>query len=266
MIGYDDILVVGLRSGVINQFDMRTGTIMLSQGVHSKAVTSMLVIQDSVYSAGLDGSLVIQQFDSSDMTETVHNDTSKSLSSLAYHLTSLYALSGEFEILKFNLSKKSGMKLFVTTDTALTCFTLTDTFIVAGAKSGKVIAWDMNTGQSMFTFSEHTDQVNAVIANSGEELYSASDDKTIIKWSFSLKIVLQVLKRTSSSALGHVGPVNSLSLCNGVLFLAGSDLTVRRWNTNTGKHEDVYFGHSKPLLLFCAIMAQCSLEVKIFPS
>jgi hypothetical protein len=35
---------------------------------------------------------------------------------------------------------------------------------------------------------------------------------------------------TISSAIAHLGPVNTLSLCNGVLFLEGSDLTTRSWN------------------------------------
>ncbi|KAI3655286.1 hypothetical protein MP638_004220, partial [Amoeboaphelidium occidentale] len=34
-------------------------------------------------------------------------------------------------------------------------------------------------------------------------------------------------------------------MCNDVLFSAGSDTTVRRWNIITGRHEDVYFGFTK---------------------
>lgn len=244
IVAYHDILAIGLRSGVINQFDIRTSNVLESKRVHSMTVASMLVIQDNLYVASLDGSLIKKQFDSTEVMEVVHNDTSKPLLALAHHPTSLYVLAGEFEIMKLNLSTQSEMKLFVTADVPLICFTITETYMVAGAKSGQVIAWNITTGHQMFKFGEHTGQVNAVIAD-GDDLYSASDDKTIIKWSMSLQSRLLLLKRTSTTALGHVGPVNSLSLCNGVLFSAGSDLTTRRWNTQTGKHEDVYFGHFK---------------------
>jgi hypothetical protein len=34
-------------------------------------------------------------------------------------------------------------------------------------------------------------------------------------------------------------------MCRITLFSASLDLTTRRWNTQTGNHEDVYFGPTK---------------------
>jgi WD40 repeat protein len=81
---------------------------------------------------------------------------------------------------------------------------------------------------------------------SSDRIFSASDDRTIIEWLLKDRDVSRVYARLSASGLGHLGPVNSLSICGAVMFSAGSDNTVRRWNTETGKHEDVYFGFSKP--------------------
>lgn len=244
IVGFGNYLIVGLRSGVINRFEIITGYISLSQNVYTQPVSSLVVIEHSRYSSGLDGSLIRKQLGSAEFTDTIFDDTRKPIVSLAHYSRSLYVLTGELEILSFDVSKKSDVKLFVTSDTILTYLTATDELVVAGAKSGKILAWDVTTKEPIFILNEHAGQVNAVIAD-GDDLYSASDDKTIIKWSLSLRILLKVLKRTSSAALGHLGPVNSISLCNRVLFSAGSDLATRRWNTDTGKHEDMYFGHSK---------------------
>jgi WD40 repeat protein len=76
-------------------------------------------------------------------------------------------------------------------------------------------------------------------------LYSASNDKSISKWSLEQRTSSIVFKRLSAAAFGHLGPVNSISVCGNTLFSAGSDLTTRRWNIQTGRHEDVYFGPTK---------------------
>jgi serine/threonine protein kinase len=119
-----------------------------------------------------------------------------------------------------------------------------DNLIFAGSKAGDIFSWDSNTLAPLFALKGHTSQINYLLAED-DNLYSASDDKTIIQWSISDKSIKNILKRYSGSALGHLGPVNSLSFCNDVLFSSGSDLVIRRWNALTGNHEDVYFGHSK---------------------
>jgi tRNA A-37 threonylcarbamoyl transferase component Bud32 len=128
----------------------------------------------------------------------------------------------------------------------VTCLAVTDSYIVAGSKSGTVISWNIQTTLFEFDLKGHTSQVNYLLADR-ETLYSASDDKTIFSWSLTEKVEIKILQRLSATALGHLGPVNSLSLCKNVLFSAGSDNTVRRWNTRSGRHEDVYMGASKPV-------------------
>ncbi|KAI3656003.1 hypothetical protein MP638_005180, partial [Amoeboaphelidium occidentale] len=101
-----------------------------------------------------------------------------------------------------------------------------------------------------FNLKGHTSRLNFLTVYL-DTLLSASDDKTIIQWSFRDQTALKVLKRYSATALGHLCPVNSLSLCEGTLFSAGSDTTVRRWNIITGRHEDMYFGFTKPVTSVC---------------
>ncbi|KAI3659939.1 hypothetical protein MP638_004966 [Amoeboaphelidium occidentale] len=118
--------------------------------------------------------------------------------------------------------------------------------IFGGSRAGSIIAWNAKSLDTLFTLEDHTSQVNfLLIAESW--LYSASNDKTIIKWSLETKLASIIFKIFSAATLGRLGPVNSLALCRNTLFSAGSDLTTRRWNTQTGRHEDVYFGPTRPV-------------------
>ncbi|KAI3656600.1 hypothetical protein MP638_003027 [Amoeboaphelidium occidentale] len=110
---------------------------------------------------------------------------------------------------------------------ALVCIAATEFSIFAGSRS---------------ELKGHVAQVNSLLLV-GEILFYGSDYKTIIEWSLKDRIFLRVYQRLSSSALGHLGHVNALSYCSGALLSAGSDVSARRWNTITGKHEDVYLSH-----------------------
>jgi hypothetical protein len=92
----------------------------------------------------------------------------------------------------------------------------------------------------------HTAQVNFLLV-SDSFLFSASNDKTIIKWPLEERSPSITFKRLSATALGHLGTVDSLAMCRITLFSASSDLTTRRWNTQTGNHEEVYFGLTKSI-------------------
>jgi WD40 repeat protein len=72
----------------------------------------------------------------------------------------------------------------------------------------------------------HTAQVNFFLV-SDSFLFSASNDKTIIKWSLEERSPSITFERLSATALGHLGTVYSLAMYRNTLFSASSDLTTR---------------------------------------
>lgn len=251
LIAFHDYLLVGLLNGFVTVFDIENAYFINSTSYHSKEITSLVVADSYVFSASLDGSLM--QFGLNNWTASpVRKYTSKdSLRGLSLHDDQLYIIQGDLTITVLPLITSSQGKRIISSTKPLASICAFDNLIFAGSKAGDIISWDSDTLKPLFALKGHTSQVNYLLAEN-DHLYSASDDKTIIKWSIADKSVENVFKRYSASALGHLGPVNALSLCNDVLFSGGSDQVTRRWNTDTGKHEDVYFGHSKSVTaVFC---------------
>lgn len=230
-----DSLAVGMNAGGVTFYDINTGIVSMSSSLHSQTVTSLIVMNGSFYSASLDGSLV------QDSAVVVFNDSSLPIKSITYSNGIWYAIRGESSI--WGLKQQS--KLVSNLNEALTCITATATLLIVGTKGGDVVGMDVTTGVKLFTLTDHTSQVNAIVTYGDDYVFSASDDKTIMKHSLSSKEWLSVYVRISTKSLGHLGPVNAISVSLGTLFSVGSDLTTRRWNIESTKHEDVYFGHLK---------------------
>jgi tRNA A-37 threonylcarbamoyl transferase component Bud32 len=240
------LLFVGLQNGAINGFNIKDATIFKTTLYHENAVSGIIAAGDVLYSSGLDGRLVKSLPLASFEASNVYNSNDLPINSMALYDDIFLLLTGDFEILLLpqNASIKATKK--IVSQTPINCITVADDYILAGARSGSVFAWGIESLEPAFELKGHTSQVNNILADY-DILYSASDDKSIIQWSLFDQTLLKTLRRTSASAIGHLGPVNLLSMCNGVLFSAGSDTTTRRWNTESGINEDVYFGFSKPV-------------------
>lgn len=237
-------LFVGVKSGAVITFDIDSALITAITCNHSKPVSSMMIWEDQVFSAGQDG-LLLTQSDAQNVTiMTISDFQGTPLLGLSFSRMRLVTIKGESSILLLPLNNPAAAESFIVSLTPLTCLAATELFIFAGSRTGEILAWDAASLILTFELKGHSSQPNYLLPQ-GELLYSGSNDKTIIQWSLSDKSLLRVLKRFSASSLGHLGPVNSLTICNQVLFSGGSDLSVRRWNTFTGKHEDVYLGVTK---------------------
>ncbi|KAI3658638.1 hypothetical protein MP638_006420 [Amoeboaphelidium occidentale] len=244
LIALNDYLLVGLLNGEINIFDIENAYIIISRSYHSKKITSLVVADSNIFSASIDG--LLMQFGLNNWTASPVKTYSSEdpLRGFSLYGDQLYLIQGD-SIITILPRISSGQEARSTSSTRpLASICAFDNMVFVGSKAGDIFSWDGDTLEPLFALKGHTSQINYLLAED-DNLYSASDDKTIIQWSIADKSIKNILKRYSASALGHLGPVNSLSLCNDVLFSGGSDQVIRRWNTVTGKHEDVYFGHSK---------------------
>lgn len=244
-------LFAGLKSGTINSYNMDNTMVSGNRSFHNKAVSSLAYFNGYILSSGLDGLFMKFPFGVEANHTVIYKSPSEQLKGISLNRLYFMAIEGDNQVLilsnsKFNLSERTfGFQ------TPLTCLTASDERIFVGTKSGAIFVWDFQKEQIVFQLKTHVSQVNDLLLTT-DRLFSASDDKSIIEWSLVDFTKSLEYKRLSASTLGHLGPVNSLSYCSETLLSAGSDLTVRRWNTNTASHEDVYFGFTKSVTsVFC---------------
>lgn len=81
----------------------------------------------------------------------------------------------------------------------------------------------------------HGKRVNALVVQ-GDNVFSASEDKTIRVWNWKSGEEIQTLK-------GHRGCVRSLAVSGDFVISASDDKTVRVWNWVTGIHVRTLDGH-----------------------
>jgi WD40 repeat protein len=240
----DDLLVVGLKNGIINYFSIDNAILANTSSFHKKSITSLVSYDGEVYSSSLDG-FIFKQSTRLRIARNLHiNAEQRDVRSLMIFKSQLFAIRGASEIFSFQIDRNGVVNTLINSTEPLLCIEVSDTLFIAGAKSGLILVWELETLTFRYYLRGHTSQVNSLLVHD-DFLFSASSDKTIIKWSLEKRIIDLVLKRFSASALGHLGPVNYLAFCHGALFSAGADTAVRRWNVENGKHHDVYFGFSK---------------------
>jgi WD40 repeat protein len=239
-------LFVGTRQGLTNIFSISNGYLIKSTSSHKSTVTSITHFDGVLYSTGLDG--IIYELLTTDPSKSVviYENGSFPIASMSLNMLNLFAIRGENDIVILPRISSNTLSRSIHSSLPLDSIAASDDIVFAGSRAGSIFAYSATSFQNLFALEDHTSQVNSLLV-AGSILYSASNDKSIIKWSLEQRRTIFVFKRYSATALGHLGPVNSLTLCEGSLFSAGSDLTTRRWNTITGRHEDVYFGPTKPV-------------------
>ncbi|KAI3655837.1 hypothetical protein MP638_002839, partial [Amoeboaphelidium occidentale] len=236
-------LFVGTRQGWINTFDIRSAYFIESITSHKSIVTSLVNIDGTMYSSGFDGMVFGFQLTDTKEVVKVYDAGSFPVTGMAISMLNLIAVKYENEIIVLPRNTTASVKKAFS-PSPIVSIAANDDMIFAGSRAGSIVAWSATSMQIMFSLEDHESQANALLI-ADSSLYSASNDKSIIKWSLEQRTSSVVFKRLSAAALGHLGPVNSISVCGSTLFSAGSDLTTRRWNTITGRHEDVYFGTTK---------------------
>jgi WD40 repeat protein len=244
-------LMVGTRQGLIISFDIRTAYIIKSTAHHQSSVTSLTLYDGMIYSTGRDGIVLAFRRADTSTSAALYDTESLPIASATLNMLNLIIVRGENEVIILPRTNSSDSVRSLNYALPIVSIAANDDMIFAGTKAGSIVVWSATSLQTLFYMEEHTSQVNYLLLTDSS-LYSASNDKTVIKWSVEQRRKMIVFKRFSSTALGHLGPVNSLSLSGDTLFSAGSDLSTRRWNAQTGRHEDVYFGATKSVTtVFC---------------
>jgi WD40 repeat protein len=240
---HKSLLLVGTLVGDIRCFNLNDTTLFGTIDLHRGAVSSIAIQDDIVFSSGMDGKLLM--FAGNEiMNVRVLCDSASPLQSLTLAFNSMITLTRGTEVIIWPQDGNFTSQNTIYASEPLTTLTVTKALIISGSKSGTIFAWDLRTYNLAFVLNKHTFQVNHLIAYN-DMLFSASEDMTIMQWSLPGRQFVRAFQRTSNFNLGHLGPVNSLAICGGALFSGGSDLVTRRWNIETGKHQDLLVGHFK---------------------
>lgn len=238
-------LFVGLEGGLIHLFN--TDTAMLLTGIygHTGPVNALFIENRTLVSCSSDGTVIERSLQTITQPLIRHNGTRPIIGG-THGLNGLYIVQENSLIIRFNSTMKQPMPFINDSEMLINTIHASQTHLLVGSRSGSILGFDINSGIKQFDLLYHSAAVNSIVSQA-DDIYSASSDKLIIKWSLSLRSLIQIMSRSRLNSLGHDGSVNSLTLCNGVLFSGGSDLSMRRWNTMNGRHENVYFGHSKAI-------------------
>ncbi|KAI3660378.1 hypothetical protein MP638_005392 [Amoeboaphelidium occidentale] len=243
---HGNLLFVGVRRGTILIYNIESALLTKTLNAHEKDVTTLQVTEDSIISSGLDGLIMEFSLNNTEDFSLLQKSRSGTIRGFALNSIFLVAIEDESTLISISWNDEFIPTKIADSQAPLTCVAVTEYEIIAGSRSGAVYTWSLDTKRPYFQLKGHVSQVNSLLVVN-EHFFSTSDDKTIIEWSLNTRNLIKVYKRISATALGHLGRVYSVSFCSGTLFSVGADLSVRRWNIPTGKHEDVYFGFSKPV-------------------
>ncbi|KAI3660853.1 hypothetical protein MP638_006610 [Amoeboaphelidium occidentale] len=233
-------LYVGTLGGNIFSYNTDDAKAVKELRYFNQRVTSLLVLNCSVYGSSLDGLLLKFIDGTKDVVSALYNSNLEPVRSLTANNNYVVSLHGEEKVVIFS---NDSFRRTLDFPAVMVCIAATDRFLLGGTRSGVIYSWNIESFELSLELKGHISQVNHLLPVH-QRLFSASDDKSIIEWSLKDGISINAYQRLSARVLGHLGSVNSLSFCFGTLFSAGSDLSVRRWNTATGRHEDVYIGFS----------------------
>jgi WD40 repeat protein len=98
--------------------------------------------------------------------------------------------------------------------------------LYSGGHDGKVLVWDVASGEQVDSFTEQSGWVTSVHVT-GELVCVASVDKTVT--------VYDKASGEKKRALAHESWTSSLAFYNGVLFVGVGDATVCAWNPLDGE-------------------------------
>jgi WD40 repeat protein len=109
--------------------------------------------------------------------------------------------------------------------------------LLVGCHDGTTKVMDIITGQILHVYRGHTGVVSCIIAGSGNDIITCSEDKSIKRWSFEGVCV--------TTYLGHSNEVNSVlfSAKRNRIYSAGYDNFISVWDYDSGVEVGKMLGH-----------------------
>ena len=111
--------------------------------------------------------------------------------------------------------------------------------VLCGTQSKSINLWNINNpNEKIDSFKGHLLSVNCLVKCNDKYFASASNDKDIIIWNYSLRKRERILK-------GHTNNIFCLLKShNNIIYSGSADKTVKRWNWEKGECEDTFYVQS----------------------
>lgn len=197
---------------------------------HTETIYSAAVSGDNLFTGSYDKTAKQWNITSGQLAQTFNNTNGISVWAVAVKDDNLFAGAG-FNIYHYNITSGQLIRTLSGYNDLVACLTISGNFLISGSFSLDKAAriWHIGNGTATGVVLSHDDKVNAIVV-SGDHIFTASDDKTIKKWTFSGTLV--------KTLTGHTGAVKSLAVSGEYLLSGSADDTIRKWQISTGDYVE----------------------------
>eukprot|EP00026_Physarum_polycephalum_P004100 Phypoly_transcript_04117.p1 GENE.Phypoly_transcript_04117~~Phypoly_transcript_04117.p1 ORF type:complete len:608 (+),score=68.67 Phypoly_transcript_04117:408-2231(+) len=212
---------------------------------HHDVVTTIHVIDNSLYSASLDKNIVFWDLEAGTKiaTKPVHpRGAVWGLASLKSHL---FSASHDRTCQSWDLAEWKQLATYTGHSTIVNsvCISQSKNMLFTASDDQSIRGYDLETGVKKKIYTGHTGWVSAVCTDGGV-LFSASSDSTARAWEISTGRELVIYQ-------GHTGWVRSVAVHGNTVFTASNDHTIRCWNMRDGTTTQVLQGHKAGVSCVC---------------
>lgn len=222
----DDFLVVGLASGGLHFFDLKSRQELKFYTQHTQAIFSIAYnsIKKHFYATDADGNLSVWSSDGNNLLIYLPLDCGKVRSIDIVSDGSHFVLACQdgtiriFESEYFNeIVTIDGHKGGVT---SVLFHPLNANQLITGGKDALLKLWDWKSGDELNSIVAHTFAIYSIVSiNDGKTIITASRDKNVKEWTSSLDII----KRLDRKSGGHEHSVNDLCVVDQQTVVSCSD-------------------------------------------
>ncbi|UYP44670.1 hypothetical protein NEF87_000955 [Candidatus Lokiarchaeum ossiferum] len=130
-------------------------------------------------------------------------------------------------------------------DSPVEAIIVREKYIFSASRFGKIIIWDLHTGEIIKSLEGHTSSVNCLDFQKGQ-LISGSNDKTIRIWSCDSGECIKILH-------GHTAAILSVSIQDNYIASGSDDSTIKIWKLDSGELIQTIEAHSRSVsgVKFC---------------
>ena len=235
--------------GTLKIWDVATGNLLRQTFGHREPVTKAIFSPDNQFVASGSYDLTVKIWDKSSGTLTNYLAKEKFwVTDISYEPFGSKLVSCNYtDINLWDLKTGTiwgSIRLKRDTDLVYkSCFSPDGNIIAFASNNGKILIWNLVTGDVAFKFPGHLASVRTVcFSPDGSRLVSGSEDRTIKIWDFASESLLQTLS-------GHLGWINSVCYSpDGSKIASGSvDKTIKIWDANSGTLLKTLKGHSSEI-------------------
>ncbi|KAJ1558560.1 hypothetical protein HK096_010259 [Nowakowskiella sp. JEL0078] len=237
----EERIFAGSKDGMINEWDLLSGSHIRTLKGHEKAVTCLAAGSGILYSGSEDGSLRFWVIATGSAMKNVLAHDGYVTSVCVTAEGKLY--TGGADRIINSWDPITARRLWVLSGHSRWILALSsaDGRLYSGGSDNTIRVWDIETGRCLMTLNSHKDWVYSIaIAPQSNSFYSSCRDGTIKVWDINGECI------TTLQGHGNHG-VRSVAVAPSVpnkFYSAGDDKSIIEWDSRTGAKISMVTGHT----------------------